>query len=109
MNGTARTKAGVGHKQWITPTGERRGEWAFRWHDIRHSVGHDLHRQGATAFEIRDTLGHIDLRSTNKYVGKDEKAMLERQLDREKRIEAIKSIPKGIPTGISYASSNNNN
>ena len=106
---TARTKAGVEHRQWITPTGERRGEWGFRWHDIRHSVGHDLHRQGATAFEIRDTLGHIDLRSTNKYVGKDEKAMLERQLDREKRIEAIKSIPKGIPTGISYASSNKNN
>jgi hypothetical protein len=106
---TARTKADVGHKQWTTPTGNTRGEWAFRWHDIRHSVGHDLHRQGATAFEIRDTLGHLDLRSTNKYVGKDEKAMFERQLDREKRIEAIKVTPKVTPAGISYATSKNNN
>lgn len=88
---TARRNAGVYHLK---------GEWSFRWHDIRHTVGYDMHRKGIGIMAIRDTLGHIDLRSTSRYVSTDLEGMYARQDETATRISDIKNgraVPPNVP------------
>ncbi len=43
-----------------------------RLHDLRHTTGTHAARLGANAFLIRDKLGHADVRTTDRYVGRDD-------------------------------------
>lgn len=42
-----------------------------RLHDLRHTTGTHAVRLGASAFLVRDKLGHADVRTTDRYVSRD--------------------------------------
>ena len=62
----SRPVAGLG--RWWSRVRKDTGLEGVRWHDLRHYVGGELARQGATAPVIKRQLAHADIATTMRYI-----------------------------------------
>lgn len=65
------TYKGAAIKTWKTAWRaalRRAGIEGFRWHDLRHTVGSRLVREGVDISVVQEILGHADIHTTRRYV-----------------------------------------
>lgn len=64
-----------------------------RLHDLRHTLGTHAAGHGANAFLIRDKLGHADVRTTDRYVNRDNAPL--RELSDRVEADLLSSLGRG--------------
>ncbi len=64
-----------------------------RLHDLRHTLGTHAASHGANAFLIRDKLGHADVRTTDRYVNRDNAPL--RELSDRVEADLLSSLARG--------------
>lgn len=62
-------------RRWLISIARKAGiQGLTRMHELRHTLGHQLGDKGVRLEVIKNILGHSDIRTTERYVGKPDKA-----------------------------------
>jgi integrase len=62
-------------RRWLVHIAKKAGiQGLTRMHELRHTLGHQLGDKGTRLEVIKNILGHSDIRTTERYVGKPDKA-----------------------------------
>jgi Phage integrase family len=90
-------------KKAFKKAGEKFGIKGLRWNDLRHTFGTRLDMAGANAFEIKELMGHTDVRTSLRYVhsvSDRKRAAVDSVINAAKREQRGQACPKSAPEAL---------